>query len=482
MRADVGHLGYRTTRHPNVTIRIGNGAGFLGDNLDAPRRLVESSELHYLTLEYLAELTLSILARSREKDPQAGYAQDFIEVLGSLLPALREQATLRIVTNAGGMNAPSCVRRASQLLVNAGLGDMPIGMVTGDDLLPRLESLRRAGCALAHLDTGKPLDSLHTDVVSANAYLGAREMVTALHRGARMVITGRVADASLTVAPAVHEFNWRWDDWHRLAGASVAGHLIECGAQATGGYHSRWNSLDLAHVGYPIAELNADATCTITKPDDSGGVVSRETICEQLVYEIGNPAHYLTPDVDVDFTGVEVAEMGANRVAVRGARGHIAPEMYKVSLTYRAGYMASGSLLVYGPDCRAKAQACADIIFARLEHAGWTYDRKNVELLGLGQGVPGLAPSSGAEPSELMLRIAVSDPRREAVERFTREFAPLATAGPAGLAGYTAARGTVRPVYAYWPTLVPRHLIETRCDVKTAQQWLDAEVGTEAHR
>lgn len=461
-----------------MTIRIGNGAGFLGDNLDAPRRLVESAELDYLTLEYLAELTLSILARSREKDPQLGYAQDFIEVLGSLLPALREQPRLKIMTNAGGVNPTACTERAARLLVNAGLGELPIGVISGDDLLPRLDSLRRAGCPLVNLDTGQPLEQLQTEVVSANAYLGAREMVTALHRGAKLVITGRVADASLTVAPAVHEFGWRWDDWHRLSGASVAGHLIECGAQATGGYFPHWDGMQLEEVGYPIAELHEDGSCCVTKPAGSAGLVNLETVSEQLVYEIGNPAHYLTPDVDADFTTVELAADGKNRVTVSGARGHIAPESYKVSLTYKAGYMASGSLLVFGNDCRQKAQACAEIIFSRLRQAGWVYDHQCVEFLGAGSSVPGL-PTRESNPSELVLRIAVRDARRDAVERFTREFAPLATAGPAGLAGYTAARGTVRPVYAYWPTLVPRHLVESRCDVKTAQQWLDAATPAE---
>jgi hypothetical protein len=311
---------------------------------------------------------------------------------------------------------------------------------------------------------------LKSPVVSANAYLGARPIAEALDQLARFVISGRVADASLTLGPAVHEFHWAWDDWNSLAGGSVAGHMIECGAQATGGFYPHWNEIDLANVGYPIAELSPDGSCVITKPEGTGGVVNRETVSEQLVYEIGDPAHYLTPDVDVDFTTVAVEELGGDRVALRGATGRTAPANYKVSLAYRAGYTAGGQLLVYGRDCVAKAHRSAEIIFGRLRAAGLTFDATHMECLGAGEGVPGLTPAPD-DLREVVLRLSVRDERREAVERFTREFAPLATAGPAGLAGYTAARGTVRPVFAYWPTLVPRELVEPHVEVRTAREW-----------
>jgi hypothetical protein len=453
-----------------VTIRIGNGAGFWGDNLDAPRRLVESSRLDYLTLEYLAELTLSILARLREKDPTAGYAHDFLPVLKSLVPALKAQPQLKIVTNAGGMNPASCAKAAAAILREAGLGDTVIGVVSGDDLLPRMAELQAAGCPLENLDDGRPLSELKQPIVSANAYLGAQPIAAALAQGARIVITGRVADASLTVGPAVHEFGWQWDEWDKLAGASVAGHLIECGAQATGGYFSDWQPLDLTHVGYPIAELESDGTCVVTKPAGSGGAVNRLTVASQLVYEIGNPQHYLTPDVDCDFTTVQLDDLGEDRVAVAGATGRAAPPTLKVSTAYRDGFMADGRLLVYGRDCYAKAQACAMIIFQQLADAGFEYERTYFEVLGAGAGVPGLRPPP-AELTEVVLRLAVHDPRREAVERFTRQFAPLATSGPAGLAGYTQARGEVRPVFAYWPSLVPREVVKPEVLVKPAGEW-----------
>lgn len=451
-------------------LRIANGAGFLGDHLDAPRQLAESGQVDCLTLEYLAELTLSILARLREKNPDAGYAGDLLDVLRSIAPALCDQPRLRVITNGGGMNPVSCARAAGKILAGAGLGALAIGVVTGDDLLPRVAELQAAGCRFENLDTGAPLCELAQPVVSANAYLGARPLVEALAGGARLVITGRVADAALTLAPAMHQFGWAWDDWPRLAGASVAGHIIECGAQCTGGFYPHWQGLDLAHVGYPIAEVSDTSDCVVTKLPGTGGCVNRETVAEQLVYEIGDPAHYLTPDVDVDFTAVELQDIGPDRVAVRGAMGRPAPEQYKVSLAYYDGWFSSGQLLVYGRDCVAKARECGEIILSKVRQAGYELARSHVELLGAGCGVPG-RHEPPADLREVMLRVTVHDGRREAVERFTKEFAPLITAGPAGLAGYASGRSSVRPVFAYWPTLVPKGLVEPAVQVRTAAEW-----------
>jgi hypothetical protein len=444
----------------------------LGDNLDAPRLLAEQGRLDYLTLEYLSELTLSILARVREKDPAAGYAGDFIGVLAELCPALVEQRGLKLITNAGGMNPPRCASAAAAVLAKAGLGDEPIGIVTGDDLVGELPRLQAAGCRFENLDTGEPLDTTRLQVTSANAYLGAKPIAEALAGGARFVITGRVADASLTVGPAMHEFGWAWDNWNALAAASVAGHVIECGAQATGALYRHWEQLDLAHVGYPIAELSADGSVTITKPAGSGGCVTRDTVIEQLLYEIGDPAHYLTPDVNVDFTTLDVAAAGLDRVAITQATGRPATDSYKVSLSYRAGFSASGQLLVCGRDAASKARACGEMILERVRVAGFELDGSLVECLGEGQSAPGF--ESQGDVREVMLRVSVRDRRREAVERFTKEFAPLITSGPPGLAGYATGRGAVRPVFAYWPTLVPKSLVAPRVTVRPAREWANA--------
>ena len=304
------------------TVRIGNGCGFWGDNLDAPIALAEKGGLDYLTLEYLAELTMSILALQQQRDPATGYAGDFLDVLERLTPFLKDKPRLKIVTNAGGMNPAACAARAEMILDKAGQADRRIAVVTGDDLMPRLDAVVAGGWPFANLDTGEPLSAVRSRVVSANAYLGSRPLVEALGLDASVVITGRVADASLTLAPAVHEFGWAWDDWDRLAAGTVAGHLIECGAQATGGLWCNWQEAgDLANVGYPIAEITADGSFLLTKPPGTGGAVNRETVAEQLLYEVGDPAAYLTPDVVADFTGVVLTECGRDVVQVDGGAG-----------------------------------------------------------------------------------------------------------------------------------------------------------------
>ena len=438
-------------------IRIGNGCGFWGDNADAPAVLARHGDLDYLTLEYLAELTMSILARQRQRDPQAGYASDFLGVLANVAPEMVRQPKLKIVTNAGGMNAPACAAKARAILDAAGLGAYKIGVVTGDDLLPRLDELLAAGHRLDHLDNGSPLSAIRDRVVSANAYLGSRPIAEALGLGANVVITGRVADACLTVGPAVHEFGWAWDDWDRLASASVAGHVIECGAQATGGLWCNWQETDLAEVGYPIAEIAADGSFAVSKPPGTGGAVNRETISEQLLYEVGDPAAYFTPDVVVDFTSVALAETGRDVVAVSSARGRPAPPRLKVSIAYRDGWAASGTLVIAGPGAAAKARKCGEIILARLRRAGARPERHLIECLGAGDSLPGVLPVVDAP--EVVLRVAVHDANKAVVERFSRELAPLVTSGPPGVTGYTTGRPTVREVFAYWPALIDRDAV-----------------------
>jgi hypothetical protein len=458
-----------------VTVRIANAAGFLGDRPDAPRRLLERADVDYLTLEYLAELTMSILARQREKDPAAGFAGDFLDVLRDIAPLLVDRPGLCVVTNAGGMNVESCAKEASRILAAAGLGELPIGAVWGDDLLPKIGALTASGCDLAHMDTGQPLAELGEPVACANAYLGGEPIARALADGARVVITGRVADASLTVGPAVHALGWNWSEYDRLAAASVAGHLIECGAQVTGGYTTDWRRYDLADVGYPIAEIEPGGDTVITKPDGSGGAVTRHTVAEQLVYEIGDPRCYKTPDVDVDFTSVSVREVGTDRVAVSGARGTAPSGFYKVSLAYRSGFTAAAQLLVYGTDAVDKAKAAAAIVQERLRRTDLKPEKWNVELLGNGDGVPGIGrPAFDVDnhPREIVLRLSAWDRRREVLERFTREIAPLITSGPAGLAGYAVGRSPVREVMAYWPALVPRDAVKPLVAVRTCSQWL----------
>jgi hypothetical protein len=470
------------------SIRIGNGAGFWGDNLDAPIRLAERGALDFLTLEYLAELTLSILAHQRRLNPAAGYVPDFPATVARLIPVLKSQPGLRIVTNAGGLNPEACARETAKHLAAAGLGDVKVAWVTGDDLLPRMAELRAAGERFRHFDTGEILESGipatdglpglsgretasaaataeaaaaegHGGFVSANAYLGARPICDALDRGARIVITGRVADASLTLGPAMHAFKWSWTDWDKLAAASAAGHLIECGAQVTGGLLSRWDTVpDYAHIGYPIAILDPDGGCRITKPEGTGGVVSRETVSEQLLYEIGDPARYHTPDVTLDLTRADAVEIGPDLVEVTGVKGVPPPATLKVSCAYGNGFAAKGDLVVSGRDAAGKAKAVGGMILDRVDQAGFRLRRKYLEVLGSGETLPGVESRPG-ELKEVVLRISVWDKDKKAVERFCREISPVITSGPPGISGYAGSRPKSRPVLSYWPTTIDRDRI-----------------------
>ena len=445
-------------------VRIGNGCGFWGDSLDAPARLALAGRLDYLTLEYLAELTMSILAVQKAKDASAGFATDFIEVLGRLAPILKAEPQLKIVTNAGGMNPRACAACAQEVLATAGVPKR-VAVVTGDDLLPQLDQLFAAGHTLNHLDTGETLASIRDRVVSANAYLGAKPIADALKLGAEIVITGRVADASLTVGPAAHEFGWNFNDLNRLAVGTVAGHLIECGAQATGGlWINADDSTHLENVGYPIAEMSEDGTFTISKPDGSGGEVNIETISEQLLYEVAAPARYYTPDVVADFTTVTLTQVKPDVVAVTGGTANGVTDTYKVSVAYRDGFMSAGTLVIAGPNAATKARRSGAMILDRLKQAGFTYAESRIEALGAGDCVPGVVTASH-DPPEVVLRVAVRDPRRPAVERFTKEFAPLVTSGFAGTTGYTVGRPPVREVFAYWPALVAKSAVTPLVEV-----------------
>jgi hypothetical protein len=456
-------------------LKVGNGAGFWGDNLDAPYLLARDGKLDVLTLEYLAELTLSILGHLRAKDPSAGYVTDFPDLVERLTPILSDQPGLKIVTNAGGLNPIGCARQCGALLEEAGQGDRAIGVVTGDDILAQIPRWQSAGVKLDHMETGAPIATVLSRLVVANAYLGARPIAQALAGGSALVITGRVADASLTLGPACAHFGWAWDDWTRLAGASVAGHIIECGAQATGGLWHRWDEIDdLAGAGYPIAELAADGGSIITKPDGTGGLVSTGTVAEQIVYELDDPARYHTPDVDVDFTKVSLSQEGPNRVAVTGARGSAPSAMLKVAAVYRDGWTASGMLAVVGRGAEAKARASGAIIVQRVRRAGYSLADTLVECLGAGDVVPGLLKPE-SPPYEVVLRVTVRDPDRTAVERFCREFAPLVTSGPSGIAGYATGRPTVRPAFAYWPALIPRELVGAGVEIRTATEWAQTD-------
>jgi hypothetical protein len=461
------------TGQASETLAVANGAGFWGDNLDAPYLLARDAAIDVLTLEYLAELTMAILSHLRAKDKRAGFVTDFPELVERLVPILKVKEKLAIVTNAGGLNPPSCAEHCGEALTKEGLCETPIGVVTGDDVLDRIGGWLADGVELSHLETGEPIARVLDRLVAANVYLGARPIAECLAAESRLVIAGRVADASLTLGPVAAHFQWNWQDWDRLAGATVAGHLIECGAQVTGGLWSGWDEIpDLAGIGYPIAEISADGSFVITKPPGTGGQVTRETVTEQLLYEIDDPARYRTPDVDADFTRLSLAKVGGDRVGVTGARGRPPSDRLKLVAVYRDGWTASGMLAVVGRDAVAKARAAGEIVLERVRRAGFTLADSLVECLGAGDVAPGVLQPEFA-PVEVVLRVTVRDPNRPAVERFCRELAPLVTAGPPGIVGYASGRPSPRPAFGYHPALAPRQLAEdrVRCEVRTAREW-----------
>jgi hypothetical protein len=444
-------------------LKIGNAQGFWGDSPGAAARLVaQAPDLDYLTLDYLAEVSMSILAKQRERDALAGYARDFIGVIESLAPVWHSGRKLRLVTNAGGLNPTGCTRSVLEALHRTRCRGLKVGVVTGDDVLP---FLRDRTDDFPHMETRVALSTVVHSLVTANAYMGAAPIVEALRAGADIVVTGRVADPSLTVGPCMAHYGWSPQDWARIAGATVAGHLIECGTQVTGGISTNWMELDARDIGYPIVEVAADGSCIVTKPLNTGGQVSEQTVKEQLVYEIGDPGAYLSPDATVSFLTLRVSDEGNNRVRVTGATGSPPPATLKVSATYRAGFRSSGMLTVFGRDALAKARRCGELLLQRLRDAKLEPARSRVECLGAADVAPGVFPSAGDHLIETVLRISVADPRREVVERFTREIAPLITNGPQGLTGYAEGRPSVHEVFGYWPTLIDRKLVRPAVEI-----------------
>ena len=434
-------------------LRIGNAQAFWGDSPDAAVRLAtQQPDLDYLTLDYLSEVSMSIMAIQQEKDPEAGYARDFLDVVASLVPLWKNQSPLKVISNAGGLNPWGCARAVVKILQQSGCFFLKVGVVFGDDVLPIiLKSPQNP--LFRNLETDESPATRLPKFVTANAYLGAKPISQALQAGAHIVITGRVADPSLTVAPCAAHFGWRWDDYQRLAGATVAGHLIECGTQVTGGFSTKWMDLpDMANCGFPIAEVDSSGNCIITKPAGTGGCVDCDIVKEQLLYEIGDPANYLSPDVSVSFCALQVEQLAPNRVSVSGAIGQAPPASYKVSATYRDGYRTEATLSIFGKNARSKAQKCGEVLLQKVRNAGYTLQKSKIECLGSGDVVPGMGFES--ESLECVLRVSAADPRKEPLERLAKEIAPLVTSGPQGVTGYTSGRPKIRPVFGYWPCLI----------------------------
>jgi len=445
---------------------VAAGQGFWGDDLDAPRRQVEGGPIDYLMLDYLAEVTMSILQKQKERDPSLGYARDFVGAMESVLPAVLERG-VKVIANAGGVNPPACAAAVKAVAAeSAAKGKLRIGVVTGDDLLSRLDEVMAQGHQLANMETGEPLSTVRDRVLSANAYIGSEPIVEALEGGANVVITGRSTDTALTMAPLRHEFGWGAKSWDQLAAGIVAGHIIECGAQCSGGnclYD--WRSIpDLANVGYPLVEARADGTFIVTKHPNTGGRVSVPTVTEQLVYEMGDPHSYITPDVVADFTTIHLAQDGENRVRVSGVKGKAPTDKLKVSIAYRAGFKAIGTLVYAWPDALDKAQLADSVLRKRLDRLGLKFDHILSEFVGATATHGHLAGDQHNAP-EVQLRFGVRGPDRAAVERFTREIAPLVLNGPPSVTGFAGGRPKVEEIVAYWPALIDKTVVNTRVNI-----------------
>ncbi len=448
-------------------IRIAAGQGFWGDLPEAPVRQVEEGPIDYLMLDYLAEVTMSIMQKQKARDPKAGYARDFVSLMKQILPAC-VQRDIKVVANAGGVNVEGCAAAVRDVACDLGLGGkLKIGIVTGDDLLDRVDSFLAQGIELRNMDTGEPLTTVRDRIQSANAYLGAAPIVEALNQGAQVVITGRATDTGLTLGPMIHEFGWAGDDWNKLAAGTIAGHIIECGAQCSGGNcQYEWQSIpDLANVGFPIAEASADGTFVITKHEGTGGRVNLPSVKEQLVYEMGDPRGYITPDCVADFTTVRLLDDGADRVRVFGIKGRPATDTLKVSISYSAGYKAVGTLVYAWPDAYQKAKAADSILRERLNRLGLRFDQILTEYVGANATHGPLAGEPSPDLAEVQLRVGVRGDDRNAIERFTKEIAPLILTGPPAVTGFAGGRPKVEEIVAYWPALIPKSQIMSNVEV-----------------
>ncbi len=437
-------------------IRIASGQGFWGDLVDAPYKQATGGPVDYIMMDYLAEVTMSILQKQKLRDPALGYARDIPPLMERLLPVITERK-IKVITNGGGVNPLACKDAIFEVARRIGIKELKIGVVLGDNILDRIDSLVSSGVPLKNMETGEPVSTVKDKVLSANVYFGAGAVVECLKLGADIVITGRVTDTGLTLAPMIYEFGWDMKNWDLMAAGTVAGHILECGGQASGGnFLGDWKSLpDLARIGFPIAEAYPNGEVIITKHENTGGRVSVDTVSEQLVYEIGDPKDYITPDCIADFTSINLEDVGEDRVRVYGVKGMPSTPFYKVSMSYSDGFSAVGSLTYSWPDALEKAEAADKILRTRLNDLGLKFDEIRSEYQGYNACHGPLAKKID-DLNEVVLRVAVRSGDRKSIERFGMEIAPLILTGPPGVTGFAGGRPKPSDVVAYWPALIPK--------------------------
>lgn len=438
------------------SIRIASGQGFWGDLIDAPVHQATKGPIDYLMMDYLAEVTMSILMKQKLKNPAFGYARDIPPLMERLLPLMKEKG-FKVITNGGGVNPIACRDAIFEVAKKLGISGIKIGVVMGDNILDNIDTLLNEGVLLKNMETGESAETIKDKILSANVYFGAAPVVEALKQGADIVITGRVTDTGLTLAPMIYEFGWDMNDFNKMSAGTIAGHIIECGGQASGGnFLGDWESVpDLARIGFPIVEAHKDGTFYITKHENTGGLVSVETVSEQLLYEIGDPKEYITPDCVADFTSIHLDQEGKDRVKVYGISGRPATEFYKVSMSYDDGFSAFSTLTYSAPDALKKAEAADKILRTRLNDLGLKFEEIRTEFLGY-NSCHGPLVKRSEDISEVVLRIGVRAKDKATIERFSKEIAPLILTGPPSVTGFAGGRPKPSDVVAYWPALIPK--------------------------
>ncbi len=451
-------------------IRIASGQGFWGDLPSAPIDQVKlaskQSPIDYMMMDYLAEVTMSIMQKQKLRDPKAGYAKDLVDVIDAILPDIVAK-NIKVITNGGGVNPEACRDAIFAVARKRGI-PIRVGVVLGDNILDTLDSVIAGGNELKNMETGEPVKTVRDKVLSANVYFGAMPIVEALKQGAQIVVTGRTTDTGLTLAPMIYEFGWSENDWDKLASGTVAGHILECGAQSSGGnFSADWKSVkDFANIGFPIAEAYPNGEFIITKHPKTGGLVSRQTVAEQLLYEIGDPKEYITPDCVADFTSIHLEDLGKDRVKVFGIKGKPATDFYKVSMSYNDGYSAQGNLTYTWPDAMGKAKVADKILRSRLKKAGCKFEEMRTEFLGVDSCHGPLTKVNYSDVQEVVVKFAVRGPDKNSIVEFGKNIAPLILTGPPSVTGFAGGRPKPSDVVAYWPALLKKTAVTPRVIVE----------------
>lgn len=443
-------------------IKIASGQGFWGDLIDAPYHQVTKGDIDYLVMDYLAEVTMSILQKQKNKNPELGYAKDIPELMKRILPIIKDK-NIKVITNGGGVNPVACANAVLQAAKNLGIKNLKIGVVLGDNIKDNLDELILEGAELKNMESNEPIELVKDKILSANVYFGAFPIVEALEKGADIIITGRTTDTGLTLAPMIYEFGWENTDYNLLSAGTVAGHILECGAQSSGGnFLGDWQSIpNMAEIGFPVAEAYPNGDVIITKHPNTGGRISFETVAEQLLYEIGDPKSYITPDCIADFTSIKLQDMGNDKVKVYDVKGFPETQFYKVSCSYADGFSAVSSLTYSWPQALSKAKAADEILRKRLANLNLQFDEIRTEFVGYNSTHGPLAKELDEdEINEIVLRIGVRSHDYSSVERFGKEIAPLILTGPPSVTGFAGGRPKPSEVVAYWPALIDKKFVK----------------------